>query len=134
MKKLSGQGKENELMLLLDYNEDRSLQVSTIKEDTEENALSGNWTLNFGTAVKSIQGSSAKVVINTLSPYTGFGGGIYKMTDVKRMTAKEDFLKMPLKDRNCEVELYEDCRTQKLLEKCDCVPWELFRFQVHNCN
>ena len=56
------------------------------------------------------------------------------MSDVKRMKAKEDFLKMPLKDRNCEVELYEDCRTKKLLEKCDCVPWELFRFQVHNCN
>ena len=115
-------------MLLLDYNEDRSLQVSTIKE---ENAVSGNWTLNFGTAVESIQGSSAKVVINTLFPYTGFGGGIYKMTDVKRMTAKEDFLKMPLKDRNCEVELYEDCRTRKLLEKCNCVPWELSWSQVH---
>ena len=33
MKKLSGQGKENELMLLLDYNEDRSLQVSSNKND-----------------------------------------------------------------------------------------------------
>ena len=114
-------------MLLLDYNEDRSLQVSPDKED---NARSANWTLNFGTAVESIQGSSAKIAINTLSQYTGFGGGIYKLTDVKRMTAKEDFLKMELKDRNCEVELYEDCRTRKLLEECNCVPWELRGFQV----
>ena len=53
------------------------------------------------------------------------------MSDVKRMKAKEDFLKMPLKDRNCEVELYEDCRTKKLLEKCNCVPWEVPGFQVH---
>ena len=52
------------------------------------------------------------------------------MTDVKRMTAKKDFLKMPLKDRNCEVELYEDCRTRKLLEECNCVPWEVHGFQV----
>ena len=52
------------------------------------------------------------------------------MTDVKRMTAKEDFLKMPLKDRNCEVELYEDCRTRKLLEECNCVPLEMSSFQV----
>ena len=52
------------------------------------------------------------------------------LTDVKRMTAKEDFLKMPLKDRNCEVELYEDCRTRKLLEECDCVPSEVPGFQV----
>ena len=52
------------------------------------------------------------------------------MTDVKRMTAKEDFLKMELKDRNCEEELYEDCRTRKLLEKCNCVPLEVSGIQV----
>ena len=52
------------------------------------------------------------------------------MSVVKRMTAKEEFLKMPLKDRNCEVELYEDRRTRKLLKECNCVPWELSAFQV----
>ena len=54
------------------------------------------------------------------------------MTDVKRMTAKEDFLKMPLEDRNCEVELYEDCRTRKLFRHCKCVPWEMSSFQDGN--
>ena len=49
------------------------------------------------------------------------------MSDVKRMTAKEDFLKMPLKDRNCEVESYEDCRTRKLFEACN---WEVPGFKV----
>ena len=53
------------------------------------------------------------------------------MTDVKRMTAQEDFLKMPSNERNCEVELYEDCRTRKLLKECNCVPWEVPGFQVH---
>ena len=52
------------------------------------------------------------------------------MTVIKRMSAKEDFLNMPLKDRNCEVELYEDCRTKKLLEECGCVPWELQGLKV----
>ena len=52
------------------------------------------------------------------------------MTAVKRMTAKKDFLKMPLKERNCEVELYEDCRTRKLFEECKCVPWEVPGFQA----
>ena len=84
--------------------------------------------------LKSGEGSSAKVQINTLSPYINFGGGIFVMSVVKRITAKEDFLKMPLKDRNCEVELYEDCRTRKLLEKCNCVPWEMSGFQVSNQN
>ena len=73
---------------------------------------------------------SAKIQINTLSPYIGFGGGSYKMTAVKRMTPKEDFLSMPLKDRNCEVEFYDDCRTKRLVENCNCVPWEFPGYEV----
>ena len=45
------------------------------------------------------------------------------------LVAKEDFLVMPFEDRNCEVELYEDCRTRKLLKQCNCVPWEMFLFK-----
>ena len=126
LNKTSGQGKESELLLLLDFNEDRSLQVYS-KNDTPNLT---NKTLSFGTAVTSLQGSLAKVQINTLSPYYNFGGGIYKMFVVKRMTAKDDFLKMPLKDRNCEVELYEHCKTGKLMRECKCVPWELPGSQV----
>ena len=123
----SGQGRRNELMLLLDYNEDRSLQISSNDKDF---ARSSDKTLNFDAAVESIQEKDAKIQINTLSPYIRFGGGIYKLTDVKRMKASNDFLKMPLKNRNCEIELYEDCRTRKLLEECNCVPWEVPGFQV----
>ena len=129
LNKKSGQGKGNELMLLLDYNEDRSLQTSS-KQSRSSAVESSKESLNFDTAFASIQGVSAKVHINTLSPFIGFGGGVYKMTVVKRMTAKEDFLKMPLQDRNCEVESYEYCRSKKLLEECKCVPWEVPGFQV----
>ena len=108
-------------MLLLDYNEDRSLQMSSTKKAV---AKPSDEILNFDTAVESIQGALAKVHIDTLSPYTGFGGGIYTLTDVKKMTAKDDFLGMPFKDRHCEIEGYEECRTRKLLEECKCLPWE----------
>ena len=117
-------------MLLLDYNEERSLQTSSNNKDVIHS--SDDQTLNFDTSVESIQGKSGKIQINTISPYVGYGGGIYMLTDVKRMTPKEDFLRMPLKDRKCEVELYEDCRTRKLLEECNCVPWEMPGFQVRN--
>ena len=127
LNKTSGQGKRNELLLLLDYNEDRSLQTSSKKNN--DKSLSKE-TLNFDTSMESIQGVSAKIQIDTIAPFIGFGGGIYTMTDVKRMTATNDFLMMPLKDRNCEVELYEDCRTRHLLEACDCVPWEIPGYQV----
>ena len=124
----SSQGKSHALMLLLDSNEDRSLQAFT---NTKEVAESPNKKIDLEVAVESIQGVSAKIHINMLSPYFNFGGGVYTMTVVKRMTAKDDFLKMPLKMRNCEVELYEDCRTRKLLEACNCVPWEVPGYQVH---
>ena len=84
------------------------------------------------TAVEGLQGVSAKVQINTLSPFVHFGGGIFSMTDVKKMTTKEDFFKLPLKERGCEVDLYEDCRTASLVKECNCVPWELPGFQVGN--
>ena len=73
---------------------------------------------------------AAKVHIHTLSPYVGFGGGRYKMTVVKRMKAKADFLGMAFEDRNCKVELYKNCRTRKLIEKWDCMPWEIPHNQV----
>ena len=117
----SDRGKRNELMLLLDYNEDRSLETSSNNKDGN---LSSDETLNFDTAVESIQGVAAKVHIDTLSPFTGFGGGIYTMTDVKKITAKGEFLGMPFKDRQCEIEAYEECRTRKLLEECKCLHWE----------
>ena len=114
-------------MMILDYNEDRSLQASS---NLTKAGSTSNKSLDFGTAVQSIQASSAKVVINTLSPYTGFGGGSYQMSAVKRMTAKEDFLNMELTDRNCNIELFEVCRAKMLLEECNCVPWEMSVFQV----
>ena len=123
----SGQGKRNELMLLLDYNDDLSLHVMPTGES---NGKLSKEKMNFDRAIDRIQSESAKIHINALSPYVGFGGGSYQITDVKRMTATEDFLNMPLKDRNCEVELYENCRTRKLLEECNCVPWEVPGFKV----
>ena len=66
-----GKGKKNELMILLDNNEDRSLQAAS---NLTRDAVSSNRTIDFETAVGSIQSSKVKVQINTLSPYIGFGG------------------------------------------------------------
>ena len=74
LNKTSGQGKRNELMLVLDYNEDRSLQTQSNKS---KDTPTSNSTINFDIAIESIQSSQAKIQINTLSPHVGFGGGIY---------------------------------------------------------
>ena len=47
------------------------------------------------------------------------------MTSVKRMTASSAFLDMPYENRGCKVELFQDCRTRRLLEACKCVPREV---------
>ena len=118
----SARGKLNELMFLLDYHEDLSIQVPSESEE-------GTDPLSFNLdAVESVhKNQAAKIQIATLSSHTDFGEGSYKISGVKRMTAKDDFLKMPLNERNCEAEPYEDCRTRKLLEKCKCLPWEMAR-------
>ena len=114
-------------MLVLDYNEDRSLQLST-EEEKVVNVRVSKETMDFGSALQSQQ---AKVHIGTLSSYTNFGGGVYTMTAVRRMRSTDAFLNMPLEQRNCEAESYEDCRTRKLLGECNCVPWEMQGFQVN---
>ena len=121
-----GQGKKNGLSLLLDYQDELSLQAASSKDEENGNHQQD---MDFDN-VASLNTEAAKVHIDTLSPFIGFGGGIYQMTDVKRMTATDDFLKMPLKERNCKVEQYENCRTKKLLEGCKCVPGEVPPYQV----
>ena len=106
-------------MLVLDYNEDRSLQTSSNNNEAHKREFSST-TMNLGTSAERLHGSLAKVQISTLSPYTHFGGGVYTMSAVK-----SDFIKMPFMDRKCMEELYENCRTRKLLEECNCVPWEV---------
>ena len=121
-------GKKNGLSLLLDYQDPLSLQASSKQEWKDDNSRIRQ--VNFDTMAKSLDIEAAKVHINTLSPFTGFGGGSYQMSVVKRMTGTEDFLAMPLKDRNCKVEQYESCRTRRLLEECQCVPGEIPTYQV----
>ena len=113
--------------MLLDYNEDRSIQTPL---KGGGNIMETEEIFTFDAKFESEQGRSAKIHIGTLSAYEGFGGGFYPMTAVKRMTSKKDFLDMALKDRKCDVELYEDCQTRELLEKCKCVPWEMPNHKV----
>ena len=126
----SGAGKENQLMLVLDSNEDRSLQTSSsqVEEKLTKEDSSG-LTMNLGIPYKSTR-EAVKTRIGTLSYNNHFGGGICKITVVKRMSATTDFLKMPFGDRKCTGESYEDCKTRKLIGECDCVPWEVPGYQV----
>ena len=131
----SASGKKNQLMLLLDYNEDRSIFAPN--KNVAESLLGFLATslhpeintLNMDSAV-NIQKKEAKVHIDTLSSFNGFGSGTYKISDVKKMTTTDDFMSMPLEDRKCEVKPYQECQKQKLLEECNCDHLALILNQV----
>ena len=128
LKDWSAQGKRNSLVLVIDANINRQLSFFTFSQQGDPSFLSSKTHLDFDELYSET--ASAKIHINTLSAFNGFGAGIYTMTDVMRMTLKEDFLEMPSKHNKCNIEFYEDCRTRRLLQECSCVPWDLPDFQV----
>ena len=132
----SAEGKKNQLMMLLDYNEDRSIYapqktkwMQYIQGGIAKKINSKILTLNMDGAA-DIQRKEAKVHIDTLSSFRGFGSGTYKISDVKKMTTTDDFMNLPLKDRKCEVKPYDKCRNQKLLEECNCDQLAIIQKQV----
>ena len=125
----SGKGPTNQLMILLDYQEDLSIQppfderlnIDSIKIDTINLNDFGNTKLPM---------NEAKIQLDTLPYDVGFGEGVYKMSVVKKMKAKSAFLGLGLKDRKCQVAPFQECQTKALLEDCKCVPLELRGIQV----
>ena len=126
----SGQGEKSALLLLIDQNEDRSINISPKgKTPTRSKNL-----LNYDNdKFERKQRESIKIHIDTLSPFDGFGGGQYWLAAVKKMTPKKGFLGMDFRDRNCVTEPYEDCKAKKLVQDCGCVPWEMPGFEVGIC-
>ena len=76
----------------------------------------------------SQESNLAKIHINTISSYNGFGGGIYKMTSIKELKGTKDFLAMDRK--SCAIEAYQDCVDRNILQKCQCNLWEVTLSQV----
>ena len=127
MKTTSGEGKSNQLTMLLDYNEDRSTYASSDQKiNVDSNKIK---TLNM-VDTDSLQTKEAKIHIDTMSSFKGFGGGIYKITVVKKMAVTDDFLKMPLENRKCDIKPFEECRKRRLLKQCNCVPFQALGVQV----
>ena len=73
--------------------------------------------------------SEANIYLHTLSPYTSFRNGSYKLSALKRMTGSKDFMKLPLEKKKCHGETIESCSTRKYLQRvhneCQCLLWEL---------
>ena len=124
----TSKGSENRegLLLILDMNEDRFVQI-----DSPNNTMSKNDPIDFSmNLMTSPNQNTATIHIKTLSSFKAFGSGSYKMTSVKKLKGTKDFLAMSTEDKRCSLKDYEECRKRSLFEKCQCVPWELGHIQV----
>ena len=71
----------------------------------------------------------ARVYIHTLSPFSGYGSGQYKMSGIKAMSGSERFFELPDEKKGCSLKAFEMCRQKEIVKecanKCKCVPFEL---------
>ena len=99
------QGKKNGLMMMIDPG-----QIEDNKND-------------------NLESSSFELYIHTLSGFSGFSAGSYAMDSLKQMTGTPGFMSLPDHQKQCQVELFEDCQRSKffgqLQEKCGCIPWAM---------
>ena len=117
-------GKENGILLILDTNKERSINVENT-ENNDKNFSSLNLAERQKDNLEYIQ-----IHIDTLAHFSGYGPGSYGMTALKKMTGTTAFLGLSDKEKNCQLQDFTDCTTKSLLRKgksdCDgCVPWAL---------
>ena len=117
----TGTGKENGLMFVIDVNEERSKQTDHVDHKPDQ------WdTLDLSEAKGKQNGPM--IYINTLSPFSDYGGGSYKMTSLKKITCTDAFHTLPEEDTACNRNLYEECLVGQFYTKgeaCKCIPLAL---------
>ena len=100
-------GKKNGLFLIID--------PQTLESEERQNS----------DEVLSGDDGYATIFLDTLAPFSDNQGGNYALTDLKWMSGTESFLELSNKEKECQIETYEECQRGKVIEKCGCVPWQL---------
>ena len=120
------EGKKSGLMMLIDVNQERSIDV---QHSQKENDASASYELDvyLGRNQKSKR-NVASIHLGTLARYEGHGPGDYRLTTIKQMTGTKNFLAWPLNKRDCSLEKYEKCQMRAFIAetmKCGCSPFQL---------
>ena len=78
---------------------------------------------------EKIPSKSISIHVNNLVRYTDARPGVYKLSQLKKMSGSDGFLGLPTETRQCQTEVQEKCKTRSfveaLQERCGCVPWSL---------
>ena len=114
---------ENEgLVLIIDNGfENTQMKQPEVQHEKQKNPLV------LGSS--AVEDSSSRIYLNTLSSFSGFSGGSYAMTALKKMTGTTSFLKQTNEEKGCRIQTNEDCQAKRYIERvqkmCGCVPWAL---------
>ena len=84
-------GKDGELLMLLDNNKERSVSSQRSKKTTDGKSKR---RISMKDAQLDDDQEANQVFIHTLKTFSGFGGGSYSMRFLKRMSPTDDFLKL----------------------------------------
>ena len=72
-------------------------------------------------------GSFGKLFIDTLSHFHDVRSGTYVLSSLKQLMGTTQFLELTDKEKECQIEPFEECQRRNLLKKitqqCHCVPW-----------
>jgi hypothetical protein len=93
----SGSRVRHSLMLLVDLNEEMSSALTASDQQDPDLVLHGMDLSEVPAA------GQAAITVHTLSPFTGYGPGHYRMTVLKQTTGSDNFLKLTDKKKKCKV-------------------------------
>ena len=119
------QGKESGLMLILDTNSKKGVDLPAEIKDSAIHTFEEGMSL---ADVPRDLNSLARIHIGTLAPFTGYGPGDYKLASLKQITGTESFLAKPNFEKKCTDEQYEKCQIRNVADQnraCGCKPFEL---------
>ena len=110
LKRDLSQGKESGIMMLLDMNNEKSLEIEDKVQGSKSELHNG--TMSLANIQKNIK-SQAKIHIGTLAPFTCYGPGDYKLFSLKQTTGTKSFLAKPDNEKDCINEKFEKCQMQR---------------------
>ena len=119
--------KEKKLLLAIDP------ESSLVDSETPNFSVStAKSKLNLANIIPQrdiIPSKSVSIHLNNLVRYTDARPGVYKLSQLKKMSGSDGFLGLPKETRQCQIEEQEKCKTRSfvdaLQERCSCVPWFL---------
>ena len=115
----------NEKKLLLAIDPESSL----VEDKTPEFGKADEKLIGMIVEREKIPSNSISIHLNNLVRYSDARPGIYKLSQLKKMSGSDGFLGLPNKARQCQIEQQEKCKRRSFIKecknRCGCIPWSL---------